>query len=253
MEEGPRVLAVRAAVDLHHKRPLALRVEAVRLQQPAFQLQAIGGGELPALGRRQRSLAEKVVAGGQPALVAGVADEDVARRGRVGGGERDRAPGQAPVEHLPVARNLGPQLAAGQVAGPELGAAREGDGEDDPGSVLAPGDLEAVAAPHVGDAVVADADVVPCRDAALVAAGGGDEPEARVAAGRHLGAGEHDRVAPRRPRHHVQEVCLHQVVVRLCVAVEDQAPAVGRPVEAAHVPPARGQLQGLPAIGRDHE
>ena len=91
MEERPPVLAVRAAMDLQHEGVQLVRVQVLRLQEPALDHPAVGGGELMALRLCDVAIAEPRIEIGQPGLRALGEHVQLARVVHVRRGKRDHA------------------------------------------------------------------------------------------------------------------------------------------------------------------
>ena len=83
MEERPSVLGVRTAVDLHHGRMEAVRVEALRFEHPALELPTVRSGEVLLLRQRYEALVQPWVQVGDTCLRALREHVELAWVGRV--------------------------------------------------------------------------------------------------------------------------------------------------------------------------
>src|SRR5205807_5339351 len=117
VEEGPAVLAVRSAVDLHDQGPLAGGVESRRLEQPALQAEPVVGHELQPLREREIAAGHPGIEVGQALLARAVLDVQLAWRFGVGCTVSEHTGAIVPGEDLPLAANLRAQLSV-EPAGP---------------------------------------------------------------------------------------------------------------------------------------
>ena len=83
VEERPSVLGVRTAVDLHHGRMEAVRVEALRFEHPALELPTVRSGEVLLLRQRYEALVQPWVQVGDTCLRALREHVELAWVGRV--------------------------------------------------------------------------------------------------------------------------------------------------------------------------
>ena len=271
MEEGPAVLGVGTSVHFHHERVDLRRVEAGRLQQPALHDPAVGSGERVLLGLRDVALAKPWVEIGKPRLGALHHDVQLARVAGVRRGERDDAARHVEVVYAALPADLGAHVAL-EVDGVDARRSRAARREVHAVAVARPAHRHAVAGAHVADDSVADSQVEVGRDASRSPARRGHGPQPVEQTGFvAIQRAVRDDVTARRPdrRHDVVagrnllEVAAEvdrvdvrlavQVAILVGVAGDHEACAVRRPVEAADVPRAVGQLRRLPAVGGHDE
>ena len=271
MEEGPAVLCVGSSVDLHHRRVHAVRGEVLRFQDPPFQAPAIGGLEVLLLRLGHEPVVKPRIEVGDPRLGALGEHVELAGGPRVGGAERDHARSDIEVvDPAPAARLLA--KIAVEVDRLDGGDARPAGGEEDPVPLRRPHDPGRMPGAHVVDHAVVHRLVEVGGEAARTAAGEGHHPQPLEQADVEAVRGdEGDQVALRGPDRRAQieaaaepypigldvdevEVQLPlKVGPRLRVAGDDEAGAVGRPVEVGDVPRAVGELPGIAACRRHTE
>src|SRR3989441_3462063 len=188
VEERMSIRGVWPAVDLEHQRPALRRVEATRLQDPAFDLPAIRPGEFDSLRRGQKARAQEVVVqtdhlAHRPTDLAG---ENVARVGdrRDHGRETLARSVERPRDELMAAQRHRPDVTARRRAGIRVrGSLIRAEKEDAP--VIGPGWREGLCVrAHVADDRRSDGPIPPREEVPTATAGPWKRPEMRIPCGR---------------------------------------------------------------------
>ena len=269
VEEGPSVLGVRAAVDLHHRRVHPALVEVLGLEHPPFEPPAVRRSEELLLRLGDVAVVQPRIQVGDARFGALGQHVELARAARVGGAEGQHSRRQVEVvDPTPPACLLAD--VAVKVDRPDARHARSAGWEVDAIAFRGPSDSGRVPGAHVVDDAVIHRLVEVSGQAAGAAAGQGHDPKSfQQADVESIRGDERDQVTLGRPDRGAQieaaskpdpsgvevdevEVQLAlQVGARLGVAGDHDAAAVRRPVEVGYVPGSVGELLDLAARGRD--